>query len=196
MGWLMIIVVIPLILGILANDISVVSRRTAKWIVAHVARRLPIGLRDRYEEEWSAHLAELLTVTEQVWFAFGCAVATLRLALADERPMLAAAADRPALLEVQNPKPLASEPMSEIDALEMVVSRFDAAHNSVEALERVEHLARVFGELEGLYSDKKTDHRGILMAQHDELVEKIAQAKAAVARARKVQDLARGLREQ
>jgi hypothetical protein len=60
-----------LILNILSNDLYDRCPRLARWLLERAVARLPAEERDRYREEWEAHLLECPTKLDQVRHALG-----------------------------------------------------------------------------------------------------------------------------
>jgi len=60
-----------LALNILASDLYDRCPRLARWLMERAVARLPADMRDRYREEWEAHLLDCPTKLDQVRHALG-----------------------------------------------------------------------------------------------------------------------------
>jgi len=69
-------VVITVVLGIVcslaAAEFYANGPRIAKWLISRAVLRLPDNARDRYQEEWEAHSAELPGSMAKLQHALGC----------------------------------------------------------------------------------------------------------------------------
>jgi hypothetical protein len=63
---------IGLIGHVLAHDFCQRAPTLARWMLSLATKRLPFGERQRYSEEWDAHLVEAEGVVGKLWHALGC----------------------------------------------------------------------------------------------------------------------------
>ena len=61
------LIALTLVLGVagslLASELYAWSPRLVRWLVARAVARLPDAERDRYREEWSAHVEDVVVET-------------------------------------------------------------------------------------------------------------------------------------
>jgi len=64
---------------IVAGELSAHVEPLARWIIGKSVKRLPAHERDRFYEEWLAHLHETPGALRKLWHAVGCQIASAKL---------------------------------------------------------------------------------------------------------------------
>jgi hypothetical protein len=64
---------------ILSGELSAHAEPLARWIINKGAERLPVQARDRFREEWLAHMDETPGELRKFWHAMGCQLAAMKL---------------------------------------------------------------------------------------------------------------------
>jgi hypothetical protein len=73
-------IVIAAATSIVTRELSAHVEPMAKWIIGKAARRLPADDRDRFREEWLAHLDETPGTLRKLWHAVGCHLGAAKVA--------------------------------------------------------------------------------------------------------------------
>jgi hypothetical protein len=71
MGYL-IDILIAVATRIVTGELSAHAEPMARWIIGRAVERLPTDDRDRFREEWLAHLDETPGTLRKLWHAVGC----------------------------------------------------------------------------------------------------------------------------
>ena len=71
---------------LIANEIVAHKRAIAGWLVENAVQRLPESERDRYREEWLAHLDEVPGLIGQLRHALGCNFKAIQVELRNRPP--------------------------------------------------------------------------------------------------------------
>jgi hypothetical protein len=79
MGYLMDIL-IGIVSGLLTGELRAHAERLAKWIIRTAVNRLPSDERERFREEWLAHLGETTGTLRKIWHAIGCYLGAAKIA--------------------------------------------------------------------------------------------------------------------
>ena len=82
---LLIGLVLAVLAALIVEEIHANSTSVARWLILRAVRRLPEQERERFHEEWTAHLNDAETVFRKLWHAIGCVCAALRIATAIRR---------------------------------------------------------------------------------------------------------------
>jgi two-component sensor histidine kinase len=72
MGYHLIDILIGVISGIVTAELIAHAEPIARWIISKAVERLPPDNRDRFREEWLAHLDETPGTLRKLWHATGC----------------------------------------------------------------------------------------------------------------------------
>jgi hypothetical protein len=62
------------------SELSAHAEPMARWIIGKAAQRLPADDRDRFCEEWLAHLDETPGTLRKFWHAVGCHLGAIKIA--------------------------------------------------------------------------------------------------------------------
>jgi two-component sensor histidine kinase len=79
MGYL-IDILIGVVGRLLTGELSAHVEPMAQWIIAKAVKRLPAESRERFREEWLAHLEEVPSGVRKLWHAFGCYLCAAKVA--------------------------------------------------------------------------------------------------------------------
>jgi two-component sensor histidine kinase len=72
MDYHLIDILIGVISGIVAAELIAHAEPVARWIIGKAVEHLPPGNRDRFREEWLAHLDETPGALRKLWHSMGC----------------------------------------------------------------------------------------------------------------------------
>jgi hypothetical protein len=77
----------PIMGNMIASELYDCAPSIARWLLKKAVARLPEQQRQRYHEEWHAHLEECPGKLGKLWHAFGCAYSSSKLAVPSLRPL-------------------------------------------------------------------------------------------------------------
>jgi len=81
MGYL-IDILVGVVSGIVTGELSAHAEPMARWIISKAVARLPADDRERFREEWLAHLEEVPGAVGKLWHATGCYLGAAKVGLA------------------------------------------------------------------------------------------------------------------
>ena len=79
MGYL-IDIVIGVISDLVTEELTARVEPVARWLIGKAVERLPADDRERFREEWFAHLEEVPSGFRKLWHAFGCYLCAAKVA--------------------------------------------------------------------------------------------------------------------
>ncbi len=72
MDYHLIDILVGVVSGIVTAELIAYAEPIARWIIGKAVERLPLDNRDRFREEWLAHLDETPGALRKLWHATGC----------------------------------------------------------------------------------------------------------------------------